>query len=130
MSVTEDDFAALEIKLGARLPPLLKGALRKRNGFWVECEGTSWRVLPVQSGTSQQDLSRSAADITHETRSAREFHRLPEGWVAIANAADARLWWVIRVENGALTNDVCEWERERGEPTPVGHLGDLLISKH
>jgi hypothetical protein len=124
---TADDFAALEARIGAILPGLLRVTLARRNGFYVPFRGEEWTVFPVQVTGDLGSSHRTFDDIGRQTASAREFHRLPEDLIVIGAIPDVGRWAALRPEGGRLGLTVYEWERGLDEPVVLAdHLSDFI----
>lgn len=116
----ESALRALEEKLGAALPPVLRARYAASNGGTFgdprqrDCE---WQLHPVFDATDRKQMKRTAEDIAHYTRLALKDARFPRQGVSIAHDYSLmRQLLVLRDEStGAVADAVFLFDVHTGE---------------
>ncbi len=81
-------FSALEDKLQAPLPPVLKGRYAASNGGSFgdpRNRDREWQLHPVFDASDRKQMKRTAEDIAHYTRHALQDQRFPRNGISIAH---------------------------------------------
>jgi hypothetical protein len=104
-----------EVKLGKKLPALLRARLGRENGGELRAAGEVWWLHPVWDATDRRTIARTANHIARETESARGWAGFPEGAIAIAeNGSGDRLI--------LLDEEIHIWDHETGEATRLDDI--------
>ncbi len=113
---SEELVAAMEARLGRRLPDAHRDRLILENGGEIKAARETWTLYPVWDATNRKTMSRTANHIVRENESLRRDWAdiLPIGVIAIADNGGGDLL-VIRPGQ----DDVLLWDHETGETSPV-----------
>jgi hypothetical protein len=123
---SEELVAAMEVRLGRRLPGAHRERLIRENGGEIRADRQNWTLYPVWDPTNRKTMGRSANHIVRENEALRNdwADMLPDGCIAIADNGGGDL---LLLEPGR--DDVLLWDHETGESSPVTvnwveHAGD------
>ncbi|MFV0674662.1 CbrC family protein [Variovorax sp. tm] len=116
----ESALRALEAKLGASLPPVLRACFATSNGGRFgdprnrDCE---WQLHPVFDATDRKQMKRTGEDVVHYTKLALKDERFPRHGISIAHDYTlARQLLVLRDEaSGAISDQVFLFDAFTGQ---------------
>ena len=108
--------AAMEARLGRRLPDVHRDRLILENGGEIKVGREIWTLYPVWDATNRKTMGRTANHIVRENESLRKDWAdiLPTGVIAIADNGGGD-FLVIRPDDDA----VLLWDHETGVTSPV-----------
>ncbi len=113
---SEELVAAMEVRLGRRLPDAHRDRLIRENGGEIRAGGEEWTLYPVWDPTNRKTMGRTGNHIVRENEALRRdwADMLPAGYIAIADNGGGDLLLL-----GPGSDEVLLWDHETGETSPA-----------
>ena len=116
----ESALRALEEKLGAALPPILRGCYATSNGGSFgdpRKRDAEWQLHPVFDASDRKQMKRTAEDVLHYTRLALQDARFPRDGISIAHDYSMYRQLFVRRDpaSGNIADDILLFDVHTGE---------------
>lgn len=113
--VEEKFIEKAEAELGAKFPASFREKMMRLNGGGVEVDTDYFELHPFYDTSDKKRIKRTCNSIVHETKTARDYYRLPKNLIVIGdNGGGDVLVYKIK-ENGEIEPTVYWFDHETEE---------------
>ena len=113
--VEEKFIEKAEAELGTKFPESFRMKMMKLNGGGIEVSDDYFELHPFYDTSDKKRIKRTCNSIVHETKTARDYYRLPSNLIVIGNNGGGDVLVYKIEENGEIRSTVYWFDHETEE---------------